>query len=619
MEVMQKPAAAKTANNSNSSGGSSSGGGSNPSSKLNRSLNSSLKIKPTVDGVGSGRTNALIRKYSDKINRNMINIEPIAFLAKSPPQEPPQHRTSCPLPVTVCSSTTTIPVAELMVVDAKPLVKDIVIIKNDLSAAGGDEPINKESGSSNSGGFLLNGEDNDDIVDKGLIETELETAESDSRFLFKKSRMMASATGTAKKATNTNQAKAKENNKKQPLVIGIANGAAAVEQNISPDSFSSVSNSSHFSPSTDSSVSSSSSTSSSAHETAKAAAKTSNLVLSDKLHEALSSSRPAHKTPAKHDISIDEDSSATITSTMSSDHPHHQHRHRHTHRHHNHHHHYHIINNFEVGESTDDDPDCLAIPKQLVAEQQFEGIVEEREEEKSNLVRKENHSNNSNNNSTAIAASIKRGSQKSSSGSGGGVASSSTPNLAKLDLILSQSQHHHHRAHSPFNMNINSSLNDLNVVTAASDSNKGEMPSEDEILLLASTVAAAENSYAAAVAAVENNNGGVGVDGQMYDAADVVAAEMARRESCSSAMLNNTKIINNLKTNLSIINNNNVKKNTQRYKMLAEGDVQVCKLPYSRNVISKILNSKLLRRWKNHRLVLTETEIYSTTVNTMLL
>lgn len=80
-------------------------------------------------------------------------------------------------------------------------------------------------------------------------------------------------------------------------------------------------------------------------------------------------------------------------------------------------------------------------------------------------------------------------------------------------------------------------------------------------------------------------------------------------------LLNNSKIISNLKTSLNIINNNNLnKKSSQKFKMLLEGDVQVCKLPYSRNVISKILNSKLLRRWKTHRLILTESDIYSTTV-----
>ncbi len=69
-------------------------------------------------------------------------------------------------------------------------------------------------------------------------------------------------------------------------------------------------------------------------------------------------------------------------------------------------------------------------------------------------------------------------------------------------------------------------------------------------------------------------------------------------------------------TNALIINNNNgTKKNYQRFKLIVEGDVNVCKLPNSRNYISKILNSKLLRRWKTHRLVLTDTEIFSSTVS----
>lgn len=91
------------------------------------------------------------------------------------------------------------------------------------------------------------------------------------------------------------------------------------------------------------------------------------------------------------------------------------------------------------------------------------------------------------------------------------------------------------------------------------------------------------------------------------------------------SIVSNLKLANKL--NLLIINNNsntlmqnvmltaNGKRLSQRYKLLIEGDVHVCKLPHSRNVISKILNSKLLRRWKAHRLVLNETEIYSTTVS----
>lgn len=75
----------------------------------------------------------------------------------------------------------------------------------------------------------------------------------------------------------------------------------------------------------------------------------------------------------------------------------------------------------------------------------------------------------------------------------------------------------------------------------------------------------------------------------------------------NSILINNA--FNNCFTNL-VVN----KKFTQRYKLLTEGDLQVCKLQHSRNVLSKLLNSKLLRRWKAHRIILTDTEIYSTTV-----
>lgn len=78
--------------------------------------------------------------------------------------------------------------------------------------------------------------------------------------------------------------------------------------------------------------------------------------------------------------------------------------------------------------------------------------------------------------------------------------------------------------------------------------------------------------------------------------------------------LSNKNILSN--SNAIVINNNNsTKKNYHRFKLIVEGDVNVCKLPNSRNYISKILNSKLLRRWKTHRLVLTDTEIFSSTVS----
>lgn len=77
-----------------------------------------------------------------------------------------------------------------------------------------------------------------------------------------------------------------------------------------------------------------------------------------------------------------------------------------------------------------------------------------------------------------------------------------------------------------------------------------------------------------------------------------------------------TAIKNNKNTITTNANNLNANKHAQqRYKLLAEGEVNVCKLPNTKNVISKILNSKLLRRWKSHHIILTDTELYSTTVS----
>jgi hypothetical protein len=151
MEVIQKPlVSAKNANNENSVN----------SSKLNRSLNSSLRLRTTSGQDAAGKTNnALIRKYSDKINRNlMIHIEPVPFLSKASSRQ--EHKRSCPLPITSTLSTahTTAPNA-------------ILIIKNDLSA-------DEERGSL------------DGLVDTGLIETEIEkVAENTRRFQFKKTKL----------------------------------------------------------------------------------------------------------------------------------------------------------------------------------------------------------------------------------------------------------------------------------------------------------------------------------------------------------------------------------------------------------------------------------------------
>uniref|UniRef100_A0A8C4RC17 C-Maf inducing protein n=1 Tax=Eptatretus burgeri TaxID=7764 RepID=A0A8C4RC17_EPTBU len=50
-----------------------------------------------------------------------------------------------------------------------------------------------------------------------------------------------------------------------------------------------------------------------------------------------------------------------------------------------------------------------------------------------------------------------------------------------------------------------------------------------------------------------------------------------------------------------------------RYKLLHEGDLQLCLLRHPRSVLSKLLSSKLLRRWEPHRLVLTDSCICSGT------
>lgn len=50
-----------------------------------------------------------------------------------------------------------------------------------------------------------------------------------------------------------------------------------------------------------------------------------------------------------------------------------------------------------------------------------------------------------------------------------------------------------------------------------------------------------------------------------------------------------------------------------RFKLLSEGEIQVCYLNHTRTVISKIVSSKFLRRWENHRLYLNDTCISSKT------
>lgn len=49
-------------------------------------------------------------------------------------------------------------------------------------------------------------------------------------------------------------------------------------------------------------------------------------------------------------------------------------------------------------------------------------------------------------------------------------------------------------------------------------------------------------------------------------------------------------------------------------RLIAEGDVQLCKLNHSGTVIGKILSSKFLRRWETHHLFLNDAQISSKTV-----
>ena len=53
----------------------------------------------------------------------------------------------------------------------------------------------------------------------------------------------------------------------------------------------------------------------------------------------------------------------------------------------------------------------------------------------------------------------------------------------------------------------------------------------------------------------------------------------------------------------------------QRYKLINEGDIQICRLNHTRTIVSKIMNSKYLRRWESHRIVLGQNDIASSMVS----
>ncbi|CAG5134304.1 unnamed protein product [Candidula unifasciata] len=50
-----------------------------------------------------------------------------------------------------------------------------------------------------------------------------------------------------------------------------------------------------------------------------------------------------------------------------------------------------------------------------------------------------------------------------------------------------------------------------------------------------------------------------------------------------------------------------------RHKLITEADVQVCRLNHTRTIVSKIMNSRYLRRWESHRIILDHNEIRSST------
>ena len=58
----------------------------------------------------------------------------------------------------------------------------------------------------------------------------------------------------------------------------------------------------------------------------------------------------------------------------------------------------------------------------------------------------------------------------------------------------------------------------------------------------------------------------------------------------------------------------NARRVQQRYKLLVDGLVQVCRVPHAKNIIEKIRFSRFLRRWEEHHIQLEQNEISSETV-----
>jgi hypothetical protein len=56
----------------------------------------------------------------------------------------------------------------------------------------------------------------------------------------------------------------------------------------------------------------------------------------------------------------------------------------------------------------------------------------------------------------------------------------------------------------------------------------------------------------------------------------------------------------------------------QRYKLLTDGIVQICRVPHAKNIIEKIRFSRFLRRWEEHHIYLEQSGITSETVSSYL-
>ena len=55
-----------------------------------------------------------------------------------------------------------------------------------------------------------------------------------------------------------------------------------------------------------------------------------------------------------------------------------------------------------------------------------------------------------------------------------------------------------------------------------------------------------------------------------------------------------------------------------RYKLINDGDIPICRLNHTRTIVSKIMNSRYLRRWELHKIYLDKTEICSATPTGMM-